>query len=300
MPAEHCCGVCPLLQGVQIIASYTVAMGTFAMLSLLVRGPAEKPAQSTLVQIVEFIDNIYHVFALFAGMKGLLGVILKDARRLRSLLIWHCGEIVLWCVAFVFREVEACKELKNLQQLHQAAPQWDCHSIRVSLLVEFAVFSLLFSYFAYVIWSLVKRLEAGELGTRAGLDYEHEMISGGLLADPWLFVGSDPAPLLGPAGHAVGIAGHTRGSPSMSIALQAAGRHGDGAVAGAIGGVGPPRPFSGPTHRLVEDQEEEDAERGQLLRPEPELRPQVQSSQRCEAQSQESRKAFLGTPQRLE
>jgi len=233
-PAEHCCGACPLLQGVQIIASYTVVVGTFSLLSLLMKGPQDEPIQSETVQAVEFVEMLFHALAFCAGLKGLIGVMFRDPRRLRVLFFYHIGELLVKGIAFIFREAEACVELKKLQRLHSSAKKMDCQSARIAFLLEFSIHAVLFSYFAYVIWSLITRLESGELGLRTtGLDLEQELADRAVLADPWLFMGAgDTSALL-----------QTR--PPLSTPLT-----GGGANSRQQGGA--PRPFSGAPRNLNE------------------------------------------------
>mmetsp|Transcript_9781 Transcript_9781/g.18920 ORF Transcript_9781/g.18920 Transcript_9781/m.18920 type:complete len:248 (-) Transcript_9781:131-874(-) len=185
-PAEHCCGACPLLQGVQIVASYTVVVGMFSLLSLLMRGPAAKhPGPPEMLLFVEWCQTFIHTVALFAGLKGLIGVMFRDPARLRTLLRYHIAELVVSSVGVVLKEVEACEELRKLRQIHKS-PKIDCTSARVLLMVEFAIHAFLFSYFAFVIWSLIARLEAGELGVRPPLlDPEHELADRSGFSDVW-------------------------------------------------------------------------------------------------------------------
>jgi len=230
-PAESCCGACPLLQGVQIIASYTVVVGTFSLLSLLMKGPADKPVASESMQVVEFLERVYHTLAFFAGLKGLIGVMFRDSRRLRVLFLYHLGELIVKGIAVILREAEACEELRRLQRLHKTAENVDCQTAQIGLLLEFCIHGALFSYFAYVIWSLVSRLESGELGRRGGLgELDQELAERGVLADPWLFMGSGDALL--------------QRAPLTSTLTEGAGGRGAGS--------GAPRPFSGVPRNLNE------------------------------------------------
>jgi len=180
---------CPLIQGVQIISSYTVVVGTFSFLSLLMRGPHDEVGETEAMVVVEFAQTIMHTTALFAGLKGILGVLFRDPARLRVLFLYHLCELVLSCVAIVFREVEACDELKKLQQLHKsdAMGKLDCSSARIWMFAMFSTHVLLVAYFAYVIWSLFTRLEAGDMAVRPHL-FEEELANRAGLADPWLLI----------------------------------------------------------------------------------------------------------------
>eukprot|EP00435_Cladocopium_sp_Y103_P023607 s2317_g5.t1 len=80
-PAETCCLSCTLLQGVQVISTYTVVSGSINMLGLLMNGPRSVPSHSVILATVEFLNMMLHTFALFAGFKGLIGVLLKDVVR---------------------------------------------------------------------------------------------------------------------------------------------------------------------------------------------------------------------------
>jgi len=238
-PAENCCGFCPLPQGVQIIASYIVVVGMFSFLSLFMHSPS-KAGQPESLAIVQGCQTVVHTFALFAGFKGLVGIMLNDPGRLRSLLRYQVAELTMSCIAFVCKEVEACTELRRLQRLRRppaGAPHMSCGIARLRLLVEFTIISSLLSYFAFIVWSLIARMEAGELGPRPpflDLDGEHELADRAGLADPWLSGGMVPL----------------------------AGLAGGGGVAAAAGadGAGAPRPFSGAPRRLAEQQAPEACE----------------------------------------
>mmetsp|Transcript_77346 Transcript_77346/g.195321 ORF Transcript_77346/g.195321 Transcript_77346/m.195321 type:complete len:217 (-) Transcript_77346:170-820(-) len=196
------------------------------------RGPAEKPIQSETVQAVEFLKDVFLTLAFFAGLKGLIGVMFRDPRRLRVLFFYHVGELFVKGIAFIFREAEACVELKKLQRLHSSAKKMDCQSARFFFLLEFSIHAVLFSYFAYVIWSLVTRLESGELGLRrTGLDLEQELADRAVLADPWLFMGTGDASAL------------LQNRPPLSTPLTGANSRQQG---------GAPRPFSGAPRNLNE------------------------------------------------
>mmetsp|Transcript_81746 Transcript_81746/g.210500 ORF Transcript_81746/g.210500 Transcript_81746/m.210500 type:complete len:254 (-) Transcript_81746:151-912(-) len=234
-PAEYCCGACPLLQGVQIIASCTVASGTYTLLSMLMRGPNDRVAQSETMAAVEFMKMIVHSFALLAGLKGLIGVMFRDPRHLRVLFLYHIVELFTMGIALIVREIEACKELDKIQRLTKSKRTIPCSSARVALFADFCIHAILFLYFAYIIWSLMNHLEAGEMGIRPPLlGGEHELTSmGGTrgdMADPWLLLGQ-----------------HADAQQSLMQQRAPLNMHGGGANSG-------PAPFSGAPRRLTEEE----------------------------------------------
>lgn len=237
-PAEHCCCACPLLQGVQIIASYTVVVGTYNLLSLLMRGPADEPAQSESLQVVSFLETVYHTLAFFAGLKGLIGIMFRDSRRLRVLFLYNIGDLLVKSVTLIFREAEACDELRKRHSLHPTAVPMNCETARVLVMTEYVIHTALFAYFVYVIWSLITRLESGELGLRRGMDMDQELADRAVLVDPWLFIGAGDA-----SNSLMSRAPLVPGAPQAGAGER-------GAAAGRGGGV--PRPFSGAPRNLDE------------------------------------------------
>eukprot|EP00928_Gymnodinium_smaydae_P064625 TRINITY_DN47908_c0_g1_i1.p1 TRINITY_DN47908_c0_g1~~TRINITY_DN47908_c0_g1_i1.p1 ORF type:complete len:263 (+),score=47.36 TRINITY_DN47908_c0_g1_i1:43-789(+) len=224
-PAERCCGHRSLLQGVQLIASYTVVVGTFGVLSFLV-GSTENEHQSETAAILQCLHIFMNSFALYAGLKGLIGVIIRDSQRLRVLMYYQMGDLVVSIITFVVKEITACEELKRLQQKHKGV-KVSCSSARVALGVEFCMHFLLFAYFLFIIWSLLTRLESGQ----ADLLAEHELAERGAalgLGDPWLFVGPP------------------MGTEDASSALLRRSGSGNGNGRGAQ----VPQPFSGPAQSL--------------------------------------------------
>jgi len=171
-----------------MIAAYTVFIGGFCVLSLLTGRSRESAGQSETAAIIECVQTFVHSLGLLAGLKGMVGVMYRDPRRLRVLLIYHIGDLAMRGISIVFREVEACEELARLQR-QQKMLKIDCPSARVVLLVEFCIHSIFFSYVIFIIWSLIVRLEAGELGSPPFLG-EHELDDhAGESWPPWLFVG---------------------------------------------------------------------------------------------------------------
>lgn len=251
-PAEVCCGTCPIVKGVQILASYTVVVGMFSVLSLLMqRPPDDKPVASDTMQAVEFIAELYHTLSFFAGLKGLIGIMLRDARRLRVLLLYHIGDLVMRTVKVIFREIEACEELKRLQQLHKAGSgdsaevaaaaelgKVDCQSARMVFFVEYVLRIGMYAYFTYVIWSLIYRLESGDMSVRRGGldDLEAELADRSGLGDSWFVSGGDATNALLQRG-------------PLTAPLNEGGQ-------GRRGAPGAPRPFSGEPRNLSEQGEQ--------------------------------------------
>ncbi|CAJ1461064.1 unnamed protein product [Effrenium voratum] len=187
-PAETCCLSCSLLQGVQVISTYTVVFGSFNMLIVLMGGPKNVETHSVVLATVEFLRMMVHTFALFAGFKGLIGVLLKDVERLRVLLLYHLCSLVLLCLQLVVVFVKGCQELEMLQKLHRQkeVQRVDCSTYQAQLFVSYMLEAGLMSYFAFIIWSLIVRIEAGELGEPSLL--REQELADRALGDPWLFV----------------------------------------------------------------------------------------------------------------
>merc|ERR1719359_1137636 len=143
-----------------MIASYEVVTGGFSVLSLLTGRSREATGRSELSAIIDCVQTFVHSLALLAGLKALVGIMYRDPRRLRILLVYHVGELFMRSLAIVFREMEACAELKRLQQLHHhKMANIDCSSARIAIFVEYCIHVVLFGYFIYAIWSLITRLE---------------------------------------------------------------------------------------------------------------------------------------------
>eukprot|EP00747_Dinoflagellata_sp_TGD_P019142 gnl/TRDRNA2_/TRDRNA2_126972_c0_seq1.p1 gnl/TRDRNA2_/TRDRNA2_126972_c0~~gnl/TRDRNA2_/TRDRNA2_126972_c0_seq1.p1 ORF type:complete len:269 (+),score=36.88 gnl/TRDRNA2_/TRDRNA2_126972_c0_seq1:48-809(+) len=250
-PAERCCGSCTLLQGVQIIASYDVVNGAVHVLWLLTGRSETVAGRSDIAIVVDSVQTFVHAMALLAGLKGLVGAVLRDARRVRMLFVYHVVELIVGCIAIIFRDAEACREIARLQRLHRKNNYWqgmDCSSIRGLLFMEFGIHLLLFSYLSYIVWSLAERLQssggAGDLG-RPPLLGDHELAERGFGGDglpPW-FLGASggldgdmqqqqraPLNLHGQTGSAPPFSGQPRNLADASIQG--------------------PTPFSGTPHRL--------------------------------------------------
>lgn len=170
-PAEQCCCVCSLPQGVQAISWYSVIVGALSMLSLLMNGLVDSPVRSRLEQAVGLLETLFHSLAFFAGLKGLLGVMFRDSKPLRTLLLYHASELVVRSVSFLFREADACSELRRLQILHRAPQDMTCETPRIAMLLTFVVHCATLLYFVYVVWSFIVRLQSGEFG-HPGIGFE--------------------------------------------------------------------------------------------------------------------------------
>jgi len=244
-PAETCCFSCPLLQGVQIIASYTVVVGVFSLMSMVTKGPAEERAKRhELVELVAFIGMVFHAMAFFAGLKGLVGIILRDPPRLRVLLLYYIGELVVSSLAFIVTATESCDDLARVdnfqnatkQEQHHAPAKLDCTSIRLLVVAHFMLHFALFSYFAFVIWSLISRIETGDASFhRSGLDLDEELAERAMLSDPWLSIATiDPQGTM--FQHRMPMAGLSSSMVPRRV---------------ASGGI--PQPFSGIPRTMEED-----------------------------------------------
>mmetsp|Transcript_41821 Transcript_41821/g.90639 ORF Transcript_41821/g.90639 Transcript_41821/m.90639 type:complete len:256 (+) Transcript_41821:47-814(+) len=187
-PAETCCLSCTLLQGVQVISTYTVVSGSINMLGLLMNGPRSVPSHSVILATVEFLNMMLHTFALFAGFKGLIGVLLKDVERLRVLMLYHLCALLLLCLERVVGFVKGCQELEMEKKLtnREEILKMDCNTYQARLCLKFVLDAGLMSYFAFIIWSLIVRIEAGELGEPSLL--REQELADRALGDPWLFV----------------------------------------------------------------------------------------------------------------
>lgn len=177
-PAERCCefcgGGCHLLQGVRLIATYTAVNGCFAVFALLADRSAETAGQSKEAQAVESIYSFVQAFALVAGFQGMVGVILRSKWRLTMLFLYQILDLLTRCLAITFRVSDACNELARLQEKGKLL-QLNCHAVRTHIMVEFTIRTVLFTYFAFVTWSLVKRLETGDLMPQSIFDEGYEM-----------------------------------------------------------------------------------------------------------------------------
>eukprot|EP00933_Yihiella_yeosuensis_P083238 TRINITY_DN97432_c0_g1_i1.p1 TRINITY_DN97432_c0_g1~~TRINITY_DN97432_c0_g1_i1.p1 ORF type:complete len:255 (-),score=42.23 TRINITY_DN97432_c0_g1_i1:218-982(-) len=249
-PAQTCCMSCSLLQGAQVIASYTVVIGFFSVLSLLM-GPAETESQPMSLTIVDFMVKVVHFIALIAGLKGLVGVVLRDPVRLRVLLTYHVLELFTSVIRLIVQEAKGCEQLERLEELSKTKTKLDCASFQYAMLIQFVIHASLISYFAYIIWSLITRLENGDITSALGLGETELGDRSALgLGDPWLFVhpssmGTDPnallqqrAPLRGNSGQ--GAPQPFSGAP-RNLGEQQAGTQAQPAA---------PAPFQGTPHRL--------------------------------------------------
>lgn len=240
-PLELCCGSCPLTQGVQIIASYTVVIGTFQLLVLLMPSAKAPKAHSEAEALVYCIKTIFDALAFFAGLKGLIGIIFKDPRRIRMLFVYHIVNIIVECIVTVVREIEVCKDLERLQK----DSGLDCSAVRLVYFGSFCVKVLVFSYFVYVIWSLIVRLESGEYGSPPN-PFDPEMADrgfGGFGSDPfqpqWIFLGQPSHEVSSSGGQRDSTRGHANNPSPFSGAARTLPEEGTAL-----------EPFRGTPHRL--------------------------------------------------
>ncbi|CAE7831486.1 unnamed protein product, partial [Symbiodinium necroappetens] len=107
------------------------------------------------------------------------------------------------CLELVVGLIKGCQELEMLQKLHpqNAIQKMSCGTFQVHIFAMFLVQGAIMGYFAFIIWSLIVRIEAGEMGQPSLLRDQELAERAGALGDPWLFVnapGSDPNSLLRP------------------------------------------------------------------------------------------------------
>lgn len=146
-----------------MIASYTVVTGAFSVLALLTDRSKEPRGESETAAVVESIHTFVRSLALIAGLQGVVGVMLQAKWRITLLLLYQVVELLTNCVVTVFRAVEACERLALLQEAGKLL-KVDCSTVRMEIFVQFTMQTCLFSYLAFITWSLVKRLETGDLG----------------------------------------------------------------------------------------------------------------------------------------
>eukprot|EP00928_Gymnodinium_smaydae_P013724 TRINITY_DN14984_c0_g5_i1.p1 TRINITY_DN14984_c0_g5~~TRINITY_DN14984_c0_g5_i1.p1 ORF type:complete len:299 (+),score=53.53 TRINITY_DN14984_c0_g5_i1:111-899(+) len=161
-PASRCCWGRSLLHGVQIIALYTFVLGTCGVLSFFGRVASASDANSDLLA-VECLQNVVHSLGIYAGLKTLIGVMLQDPKRIRVLLVYQLGERLVSLLTLPLAINVSCLQVEKLHKLNKAM-HVDCNAARTALCTETAFQTILYAYFAYVTWSLVARLEAGDLG----------------------------------------------------------------------------------------------------------------------------------------
>lgn len=147
-----------------MIASYTTVTGAFSVLALLTDRSKEPVGESEAAAVAESIHTFVRSLALIAGFQGIVGVMLQARWRLGVLLLYQIVEMVTGCLVTVFRLIQACNRLARLQDAGKLL-KVDCSTVRVEILMQFAMQTCLFSYLVFITWSLVKRLETGDLGT---------------------------------------------------------------------------------------------------------------------------------------
>eukprot|EP00434_Breviolum_minutum_P026389 symbB.v1.2.023330.t2/scaffold2128.1/size88402/8 len=108
--------------------------------------------------------------------------------RLRVLMLYHLCSLLLMCLELVVGFIKGCQELEMLQKLYHRKEllKMDCNTYQARLCVKFVFEAGLMSYFAFIIWSLIVRIEAGELGEPSLL--REQELADRALGDPWLFV----------------------------------------------------------------------------------------------------------------
>eukprot|EP00929_Paragymnodinium_shiwhaense_P004771 TRINITY_DN105952_c0_g1_i1.p1 TRINITY_DN105952_c0_g1~~TRINITY_DN105952_c0_g1_i1.p1 ORF type:complete len:257 (-),score=56.89 TRINITY_DN105952_c0_g1_i1:171-941(-) len=158
-PAERCC--CrPLQEGVKVISTYTVLMGLFGVMSFFV--DHDFGAHGSAFVVAMTLQQFLNVFGLYAGFKGLMGNVWRDPRRLRVLLFYHVLQILAHFVMIGAEEMEACRMLAYWKQRRHELDNVTCGEVEQQLVFDLVLRTSFLVYCAYIIWSLVARLEAGE------------------------------------------------------------------------------------------------------------------------------------------
>jgi len=103
------------------------------------------------------------------------------------------------CLELVVGLIKGCQELEMLQKLHpqKEIQKMSCGTFQVHIFAMFLAQGAIMGYFAFIIWSLIVRIEAGEMGQPSLLRDQELAERAGALGDPWLFVnapGSDMRP----------------------------------------------------------------------------------------------------------
>eukprot|EP00435_Cladocopium_sp_Y103_P057329 s819_g19.t1 len=112
----------------------------------------------------------------------------QEHERLRVLMLYHLCALLLLCLERVVGFVKGCQELEMEKKLthREEILKMDCNTYQVRLCIKFVLDAGLMSYFAFIIWSLIVRIEAGELGEPSLL--REQELADRALGDPWLFV----------------------------------------------------------------------------------------------------------------
>jgi len=186
-PAERCCGHCGggwhLVQAVRMIASYMVGVGAFSVATLFTDGSKDSRGESEVTAVVASIHNFIRSLALIAGLQGIVGVVLQVRWRLGILLFYQVLELVSKCLVTAFRVAEACKWLARLHDKGKLLNA-ECSTVRTEMLTQFTVQTCIFAYLAFITWSLMKRLETGDLSNfEYGLELGNRAMIEETLAD---------------------------------------------------------------------------------------------------------------------
>mmetsp|Transcript_37914 Transcript_37914/g.109050 ORF Transcript_37914/g.109050 Transcript_37914/m.109050 type:complete len:279 (-) Transcript_37914:95-931(-) len=247
-PASRCCCRLSLLRGVQLIALYAILVGSWSILTLLT-GDVTDGGDSTSpepLQSVAFLETAFHTVAFFIGLKSLKGVAFRDPWRLRILLIYFISEVIVQGVAFTVRWMEVCSDWRGLHLLHRLMTVLPCPWRRVVLASIFVAESGLSLYLAYMVWSLIVRIEFGDIGAfRLRFAAAELADRGATISDPWLFLSEVGAAAAAGGGGTLPIIG----AGLMAGGLTGGGVAGGGGAEGSRG-TGVPPPFSGQPRRL--------------------------------------------------
>merc|ERR1719356_2240977 len=159
-PGTMCCGCCPLLWGVRIIAWYTMIAGFHVILNEECP-PIDHMTQqeANWVLVVYYNWYIINVLGVVIGFRGLIGVKLGDSVRVRELFLYYVLRI---CFDVPHRTVlwwTTCDILNAVKQTHHGhSIKLDCASVR-SREIQNCIFEFGFEIcFAHAAWSLACRL----------------------------------------------------------------------------------------------------------------------------------------------
>eukprot|EP00812_Abedinium_dasypus_P009876 NODE_3534_length_773_cov_278.782730.p2 GENE.NODE_3534_length_773_cov_278.782730~~NODE_3534_length_773_cov_278.782730.p2 ORF type:complete len:225 (+),score=56.45 NODE_3534_length_773_cov_278.782730:40-675(+) len=141
------------------------------------------------IAVVDTVETFVHACAFIAGLKGLIGIMFRDPKRIRMLLIYHIVEVVTSGIVVVFRVAGACEELDRLRQPQaERNLRISCSSVRLALAGEFVLHFCFFSYCIFIIWSLMTRMEAGEFGRGLSLFGSEGLFDRTDVNASWLFL----------------------------------------------------------------------------------------------------------------
>lgn len=156
-PADGCCCGCSLAQGVHTLSVYAVCTGFISTIALLLdlMSHNKQDEQSEHMQRIIKASNCMHILGIFFGLRGFIGLYTRNPEALKIFMWYYPYCWVVNTVITVLRQPYICKDVLKPEDIEK-----DCGTVITTSWIIVGLQFLLYTYFAYIIWSLAHKLVA--------------------------------------------------------------------------------------------------------------------------------------------